>query len=196
MESGRVSKAGAMLSISVIGHARLAALVAFCLAVSQPARAADDVSLADLRAAARSFGFLQNQLRANDFTVGIVYASGSTASKALGQQVADRLRALPGPKDGALKTEMIAANDLASRAEGLDALYLLPGTAASASAIVEVARRKHLLVISNDPACLDQRCCMLMVRDIGRVEIVLDSALAQSAGIAFSSVFAMMVKHK
>ena len=72
--------------------------------------------------------------------------------------------------------------------------YLIPGT--TSSAIVDVARRRHLLVMSNDPTCLDQRSCMLMVRDTGRVEIVLDSALAQSAGVSFSSVFTMMVQHR
>lgn len=185
-----------MLSIRVVLRARLAAIAAYFMTASLPALAADDVSLADLKAATRSLGFLQNLPRANDFVVGIVYISGSAGSKALGQQAAERIRTLPGPKDSGLKTEIIAAGDLAEHANRLDALYLLPGTSTSPSAIVEVARRRHLLVMSNDPACLDQRCCMLMVRDTGRVEIVLDAALAQSAGISFSSVFAMMVKHK
>jgi len=185
-----------MLSIRVVARARLAAIVAFCIAANLPALAADDVSLADLKAATRSLGFLQSLSRANDFTVGIVYLSGSAGSKTLAQQAAERIRTLPGPNDTGLKAEIIAIGDLANNADRLDALYLLPGTAANPSAIVDVARRRHLLVMSNDPACLDQRCCMLMVRDTGRVEIVLDSGLAQSAGVTFSSVFAMMVKHK
>jgi hypothetical protein len=166
------------------------------LAAAFPASAADDVSLADLKAATRSLGFLQNPLRAGAFVVGIVYAPGSANGKSLALQTADRIRTLSGPNDTGLKAEAVAVSDLANRADHLDALYLIAGTAGSGAAIIEVARRKHLLVMSNDPTCLDQHSCMLMVRDTGRVEIVLDSALAQSAGVTFSSVFAMMVKHR
>jgi hypothetical protein len=174
----------------------LAAILALGVAAIFPAAAADDVSLADLKAATRSLGFLQNLQRGGTFTIGIVYPSGSSGGKALGLQVADRLRGLAGPNASSLKPEPIAIDDLADHPEHLNALYLVPGTSGNAQAIVDVARRRHLLVMSNDPVCLDQHCCMLMVRDGGKVEIVLDSELAQSAGIAFSSVFAMMVKHR
>jgi hypothetical protein len=175
---------------------RIAAIFALSLATAFPARAADDVSLADLKAATRSLGFLQNPPRANAFVVGVVYASTSANGKSLGQLAADRIRTLSGPNDTSLKAEAFAIGDLANHADRLDVLYLVPGTTGSTAAIVEMARRKHLLVISDDPACLDQHGCMLMVRDTGRVEIVMDSALAQSAGVTFSSVFAMMVKHR
>lgn len=162
------------------------------LAAAIPAQAADDVSLADLKAATRSLGFLQNLPQGKDYVVGIVYPTPT--AKALGQQTADRMRGLPGPNNTALRPEIISLQELAAHADGLNALYLLLG--AENGGIADVARRKHLLVMSNNPACLDQHCCMLMVRDSGRVEIVLDSDLAQAAGISFSSVFAMMVKHK
>lgn len=165
------------------------------LATTFPALAADDVSLADLKAATRSLGFLQNLPRAGTFTVGIVYAPGSNG-KSLGQQVVEQMRGLAGPNGSGLKPETIAVNDLPGHMAHLDALFLVPGASANAATILDAARRRHLLVMSNDPACLDQHCCMLMVRDAGRVEIVLDSALADSAGVSFSSVFAMMVKHK
>ena len=177
-----------------ISSPRMAAILAMALAAALPAQAADDVSLADLKAATRSLGFLQNPPHSGGFVIGIVYAPAN--GKALGQQTAERIRTLPGPNDSGLKAEAIAINDLAGHSDRLDALYLVPGVSGSNAAIVDIARRKHLLVMSNDPACLDQHCCMLMVRDSGRVEIVLDSDLAQSAGISFSSVFAMMVKHK
>ena len=161
-----------------------------------PAYAVDEVSLADLKAATRSLGFLQNLPRGGSFNLGIVYAPASPNGKLLGQQVAERLRSLPGPNQSDLKPEAIATSELTGHAAHLDALYLVPGITGSAAAIADVAKRRHLLVISNDPACLDQHCCMLMVRDSGKVEIVLDSELAQSAGVNFSSVFAMMVKHR
>jgi len=180
----------------VMTFLKLAAVLVLGLTAIFPARAADDVSLADLKAATRSLGFLQNLPRGGSFNVGIVYAPGSANGKLLGQQVADRLRALPGPNESDLKPEAIAVTELTSHAAHLDALYLVPGATGHAAAIADMAKRRHLLVISNDPACLDQHCCMLMVRAAGRVEIVLDSELAQSAGVTFSSVFAMMVKHR
>lgn len=158
--------------------------------------AAADVSLADLRVAARSLGFLQNGPRNTGLTIGVVYAPGVSESRLLAQQTAERLRALPGPGDTDLRADVIALNDLSNYSGRLDALFVLPGITADTGALMNTARRKHLLVMSNDPACLDQRACMLMVRDSGRAEIVLDSGLAQSAGVTFSSIFAMMVKRR
>jgi hypothetical protein len=171
---------------------RLAALSALGFAVVAPAWGADDVSIADLRAAARTLSFLQNVPRKNEFVIGIVHAGNG----ALAHQTAERLRGLVGPNNAALRAEVIDADDLGARADRVDALYLIPGALAAAGAVVEAARRRHLPIISNDIACLDRNCCMLMVRDNGRVEIILDTRLAGSAGVNFSSVFAMMVKRK
>lgn len=167
------------------------------LCLTSPAHAAGDISLADLKAAIRSLGFLQNLPRNDAFVVGVIYAPGSPDNKSLGQQTAERIRTIPGPTDAGLRAEVISANDLAQYPGHIDALFLVPGIApATAAGIADTARRKHLLVMSNDPSCFDQRCCMLMVRAGSRVDIVLDTALASSAGVSFSSVFAMMVKHR
>jgi hypothetical protein len=171
---------------------RLAALSALGLAVMAPAQAAEEVSLADLRAAARSLGFLQNLPRKNEFVIGIVHGGNN----ALAQQTAERMRGLSGPNNAAIRTETVPLNELAARVERLDAIYLLPGGTGGGAVVVEAARRRHIPVLSNDRTCLDASCCMLMVRDTGQVEIVLDTGLAGSAGVSFSSVFAMMVKRK
>jgi hypothetical protein len=171
---------------------RLAAIAALGFAILSPAQAADDVSVADLRAATRALGFLQNLPRKSEFVIGIVHA-GNTA---LAQQTAERMRGLSGPNNAALRTEIVSQNDLAAQADRLDAIYLLPGGTSGGAAIVAAARRRHIPVLSNDRACLDANCCMLMVRDTGQVEIILDTGLTRSAGVNFSSVFAMMVKRK
>jgi ABC-type sugar transport system substrate-binding protein len=177
---------------SIYSLRRLAALSALSLAVMAPARAADDVSLADLRAATRALGFLQNLPRKSEFVIGIVHAGNG----ALAQQTAERMRGLAGPNNAVFKTQIVPLNELAAHADRLDAIYLLPGGTAGGAAVVEVARRRHIPVLSNDRACLDANCCMLMVRDTGQVEIILDTGLTKSAGVNFSSVFAMMVKRK
>jgi hypothetical protein len=158
-----------------------------------PAQAADDVSLADLRAATRALGFLQSGTRRGEFAIGIVYAGNGAA---LARQTAERMRGLSGPNNAALKPEILSLHDLAAHDGPLDAIYLLPGGAGGGAVIVEAARRRHIPVLSNDPGCLGANCCMLMVRDSGQVEIILDTGLTKSAGVNFSSVFAMMVKRK
>ena len=175
---------------------RMATAVFLATIAISPLNAAEEVPLADLKAATRSLGFLQNLPRGGSFAIGIVYPSGSANGKVTSQQASEQMRGLEGPNGSVLKPEPIAVGDLAGHAEHLDALYLMPGLGGGSATIVEEARRRHLLVMSSDPTCLDQHCCMLMVRDTGRVEIILDSGLAQSAGISFSSVFAMMVKHR
>jgi hypothetical protein len=85
---------------------------------------------------------------------------------------------------------------LAQFASRVDALFLLPGSSKDQAAITEFMRRRHLVSISNDPACMDAKCCVLMVRTTGGVEIVLDTQLAEAVGAHFSSVFTMMVKRK
>jgi len=67
---------------------------------------------------------------------------------------------------------------------------------AVAKAIIDVVRRRRVVSISSDPACLETKCCVLMVHSNGKVDIVLDTALADAAGAHFSPVFAMMVKRK
>ena len=91
------------------------------LAFACPAHA-DDVSLADLKAATRSLGFLQNPPRAGTFVVGIIYAPGAANGKSLSLQTAERIRTLTGPHDAEVKAEAVALADLANRADHLDAL--------------------------------------------------------------------------
>lgn len=167
-----------------------AAISALSAAILSPARAADDVSVADLRAATRALGFLQNLPRKSEFVIGIVHAGNGM----LAHNTADRLRGLLGPNNAALKAVIVPLSELAAQADHVDAFYLLPGT--TGTAIVEAARRRHIPILSNDRGCLEARCCMLMVRDAGQVEIILDTGLTASAGVTFSSVFAMMVKRK
>ena len=78
----------------------------------------------------------------------------------------------------------------------MDVLLLMPGACSDSAAIVEVLRRRRAVSVSTDPACLDARCCILMVHAGARVEIVLDTGLAESLGLRFSSVFTMLVKRK
>jgi hypothetical protein len=72
----------------------------------------------------------------------------------------------------------------------------MPGVFGSAADIIQIARQRHLLTISDDPSCLSSSCCVLMVRSERRVEIVLDTSLADAVGAHFPSVFLMLVTRK
>jgi hypothetical protein len=171
----------------------LAAL--FAAASSSPAKAAD-VSLPDLEAAARSLGFLDSLACDGTLVLGIVYASDSPDAKALASALAERVRSIKGHNSAVFKTEVLSVNELAQFSDRLDAIFLAPGTTAEAGTIAEIIRRRHLVSISNDPACLQAKCCVLMIRTDRGVEINLDTSLADAVGARFSPVFSMMVKRR
>ena len=173
-----------------------AAVALAVLLTGSPLHAAEEpaVSLSDLQATARSLGFLDTLRRDGTIVIGIVYAS--PANRAPAAQVADRLRAIPGPNASELRPELIAAADLPQFPGRLDAVFLMPGVPAAETGMAESVRRRRIVSISNDPTCLDTRCCVLLIRTTRGVEIFLDTALADAVGARFSSVFSMMVKRK
>ncbi len=160
------------------------------------ALAADDVTVADLQAAVRAIGFSENSPRDGTTVIGVVYASQNPSGKALALQTAGLLSTLKGPDKSTIRARTVSVENLVQANDRLDAIYLLPGMSTEAPEIVEAIRRRHILSISNDTACLETNCCVLMVRANPQVEIILNSALAQAVGADFSTVFAMIVKRK
>jgi hypothetical protein len=170
------------------------ALLAMCAPIG--AGAAGDVSDADLQAGARAMGFLDSLPHDGVVVIGVVYSGVAPDGKAQAQQTAERLRAIAGPNNARFQPTLIPVETLRQTQDRLDVLYLMPGVSAFAGTIVETARQRHLLTISDDPVCLDTGCCILMVRAERRVEIVLDIALADAVGVHFPSVFMMLVTRK
>lgn len=188
---GTCSRLGLRLAIAVV--------IAVSALVGGP-RPADalpaEVSTDDLRAIARSLGFLDSLPREGAIIVGVVYAPGDEAGAA---RTADRLNAVEGPNSTTFKARSIPVGALSQTQDHLDVLLVEDGACtdpAVAQAIVEAVRRRHVVSISSDPACVETKCCVLMVHSDRKVEIVLDTALADDAGAHFSPVFAMMVKRK
>lgn len=161
-----------------------------------PSASADEVSLSDLEAATRTLGFVENLPKDGTLALGVVFASQAPESRALALDVAERLRGIAGPNSLTITAEIIPADSISQYAGRLDALFILPGASGEGAAIADAVRQRHLVSISNDPRCLDQQCCVLLVRTAQDVEIVLNGELAKAAETRFSSVFAMMVKRK
>jgi hypothetical protein len=175
---------------NALGIAACAVLIA-----SAPMHAAE-VATADLEAAVHSLGFLDSLQHRAAISVSVVYRSGDAESKALAQRTAATLMSMRGPNASTIAANVVAINELGQNPRHVDVLYLVPGAAENGRVIGDFVRRQHVLSISNDPSCLDARCCVLMVQAGSHVNIVLDTALAQETGATFSAVFTMMVKRR
>lgn len=159
-------------------------------------RVAENVSISDLRAAVGALGFVENLPRGESLVIGVVYAAKMPAAEASANETAKLVSAIPGPNSVMLRPAVISTADLAQFRGRLDALFLMPGASGQAEAVLEAIHRRRVVSISSDPACLDEKLCVLMVRTEPRVEIVLDAALADAVGARFSPVFAMVVKRR
>jgi hypothetical protein len=158
--------------------------------------AAVDVTRADLQAAARALGFLDTLPHDGAIAVGVVYATAAPDGKVQALQAAEHLRGIPGPGTASFQPTLIPIETLSQNADRLDALFLMPDVLGAASTIAETARRRRLVTISDDPSCLEAKCCVLMVRADRRVEIVLDTEFADAVGAHFPSVFLMLVTRR
>lgn len=180
--------------------AKIVATAAICttLALTSIARAAG-VALADLQAATRSLGFLQTIQSRPTISIGVVYSAGVRDGKNSAAQAADALAMMHGPGSpgfSTIRASIVAIDELAQNATHFDVLYVMPGVGANGARVADAVRRKHIVSISSDPACLDANYCVLMVRAGSASDIVIDTALADAAGIQFPSLFTMLVKHK
>ena len=177
----------------------LAFAIAALLAVAggtSAAFAAGNITIADLQASARALGFLDSLPDDGTIVVGIVYSTRTPDAKALAIQAASSLAALPGPNNSVFRTRVLSIDDLVQGGGRLDAIILMTGLSADAAAISNAVRRRRLVSISSDPACLNAKSCVLMINTSRGVEIVLDTAMAEVVGATFSTVFTMMVKRR
>jgi len=164
------------------------------LLLSFPASAAD-VTQGDVEAAVQTFGFTEGLIKHSAVTVSVVYKAGDAASKALALRTAAVFSGQTGPRSLTIVAGAVSNAELAQNPRRVDVLYVLPGMGEGGRAISDYVRHQHVLSVSNDPACLNTQCCVLMVRgDDGN--IVLDSGLAKDADMKFAAVFTMMVKRK
>jgi hypothetical protein len=99
-----------------------------------------------------------------------------------------------GPNSRTLQPHLISTNELSQFQGHLDVLFLMVGASSHSVVILDCIRRHHLVSLSDDPLCAETQCCVITVHAGPRVEISLNSALADAVGARFSLVFTMMVK--
>ena len=158
------------------------------------ANAADPISIDNLQAAVQTLNFLESLPKEGPITVGVIYASEVANSQQLAAEAVKAIDTMRGPNNREVQAVGISIADLSHYAGHLDVIYLLIGASNHSDAIVTAIRRLRAVSISDDPACETTKCCVLLVRSGQRVEITLNSALADAAGARFSMVFMMVVK--
>ena len=155
---------------------------------------ADHISADNLQAAMRSLNFLESLPKDGTIIVGVVYPSDVPTGKALAAQAAKIISSTRGPGSRQFQSVVVSTDDLTSFDGHLDALFLVPGSSMHPDVILQAILHHHLVSISDDPICIEAKCCVLMVRAGQRVEITLNTALADAVGARFSLVFTMVVK--
>jgi hypothetical protein len=158
------------------------------------ANAAEPVSIDDLQAAVQTLNFLESLPKEGPVNVGVIYASETSNSQLLATETAKAIGAMRGPNKRDIQTVIVSIGDLSHYAGHLDVIFPIFGASNHANEIVAAVRRLRAISISDDPACMATKCCVLLVRSAQRVEITLNSALADVAGARFSRVFIMVVK--
>jgi hypothetical protein len=169
-------------------------LLVLLLGVVPHAGGAEPISIDNLQAAMQTLNFLESLPKEGPVTIGVIYASEIPNSRIPATETAKAIGAMRGPNNRDVQAVALSIDDLSHYAGHLAVIYLLSGASNHADAIMTAVRRLHALSISDDPACLAAKCCVLMVRSAQRVEITLNSALADAAGARFSLVFMMVVK--
>ena len=164
--------------------------------VVQPSHAIDRVSVDNLQAAMHTLSFLESLPKEGTILVGVVYPPDIATTEVLATETAKVIGTMHGPNSRRLQPIVLSTNALAKFEGRLDLVFLVIGASKHPEEILDAMRRLHFVSISDDPACADARCCVLMVRTDQRVEISLNTALADAVGARFSLVFTMVVKRK
>lgn len=160
------------------------------------ASAMDQISADNLQTAMRTLGFLESLPKDGGIVVGVVYSPDTPNSKVMATEAAKYIGATPGPNSRVLRPVVLSTTELAQFQSRLDLVFLVAGASNHSEEIVSALRRLRVVSISDDPACGVTKCCVLMVSTGQRIEISLNTALADAVGAHFSLVFTMVVKRK
>jgi hypothetical protein len=165
----------------------VAGIAGLCVAFAASVSA--DVTPTDLQVAARALSFMEKPF-AGPVRVGILYAADSPASV----KEAEALRTLlgEGMKIGKLelKPSLVKTSDAA--AASVD-MFFLTGfvTAADASAAGIAASKRPC--VTTDFAQVESGACLMGIRSAPKVQIIVNRAAAKDSGVAFATVFRVMI---
>jgi hypothetical protein len=166
------------------------------IGIAWPTYALSQVSPDDIQASIRTLNFLESLPTDGGIVIGVIYAADFAGSQAAALETAKTISAMRGPNSRTLQPLVLSTSDLDKFQGRLDVIFLEPGVSMHPERILGAMGRLHAVSISADPACMDTRCCVLLVRTGQQVEISLNTSLASAVGARFSLVFIMVVKRR
>jgi hypothetical protein len=169
-------------------------LLVILFGVVRPAHALDQRSVDNLQAAIHSLSFLDSLPKEGPIVIGLIYSSDVPTSEALAADSAKVIGSMHGPNSRTLQPLLLSTNALVQYEGHLDVIFVVRGAFTQPEMLLDTVRRHHLVSISDDPACLISKCCVLVINTGQRVEISLNTGLADVVGARFSLVFTMVVK--
>ena len=146
------------------------------------------VTTMDLQVVARALSFIEPPMRGT-VRVGIVYDAASNASVRQAQEVQRLLTTAVKAANLELRPTLVEMR-AADRAD-VDLLFLTEHVGQDVAAHI-AARR--IPCVTTDLAQMTNGVCLMGVRAQPKVEIFVNRAAADAAGVSFATVFRMMVK--
>jgi hypothetical protein len=173
------------------GLRRLLPLLAVLAWPLSPAHA--EPTARDLQVLARALGFLERPA-GSSAEIGIVYPQQSAAGKAEAMRIAsffgDGLRA------GTLTVRPKLVTLEAVAEAGAAALLLTDAAVAQAPRIAHAVAGRSILTVTSDRALIEAGSVVMVVRSEPRVEVLVNRAAAQAAGVTFAPAFRMMIQER
>lgn len=175
-------------------HAHLWSVLPLLAAIAMSAHpAAAEPTPRDLQLLARALGFLERPPRGTA-EVGIVYPQRSAEGMAEATRIAasfgDGLRA-----GNLLVRPRLVPLESVGEAR-LAALLLTDAAAAQAALVARVVAGRSILTVAVNRALIDAGSVVMVVRSEPRVEVLVNRAAAQTAGVSFAAAFRMMIQER
>lgn len=143
----------------------------------------------DLQILGRAIAFLQSP-PAPDSVIAIAYAPGDAASR----QDAEAIAALIGAGLQAgrvtLRPKLVDINNLSAAG----ATIMIAAAGASGPRLNEAARAAHALCVTTNAEAVRSGFCTMAITTEPRVEILVNHAVAEAAGVEFVAAFRMMIR--
>jgi hypothetical protein len=157
--------------------------------LAAPAAVAE-VTAQDLQIAGRALSFLQKPL-SGEVAVGIVYLRSNPQSFEEAEALQSMLN--EGLKVGniTLKFTLVSLEEAPRASVGI--FFLTTGLGTEAQRLAELSHAKHLPCLTTDLSQVAAGRCAVGVRSKPKIEIVVNRVAATASGIAFSTVFRMMI---
>ena len=162
------------------------------LSVIEPARA--EFSAKDGQVLGRTLAFVGDGMTGTA-VLGIVFMPDDPLSR----REAEQIQAVIGTGLTAGRVRLCASLVTVDRLAGLvdvKALYVTSGLASNMKAVSDTASRLHIPTVSIDMACVRSGNCVLGFSSQPTVQIVIDHAAAERAGMHFLQAFRMLVRER